>query len=491
MFVILRAIYRLTLHPLAKFPGPFWARITSIYGMSYDLTNDRGTNPKWIESANLGEGPIIRTHPHVLHVRDLDSYNQIFRAMTPFDKHRDQYQAKFTEGFFNIGSSKVVKPYKDVYQPYFSKSSITRMEPLIHETLNTFLGKLDSASKEDGKVVDLTFGFRCLTSDTIMRYCFADEGFQTLESKEFRSPLIVKLEQFFDTIMPIIYFPKTMTWLTNQLGKLSDATQDKVAPGLAATNYIMDECKKKITTILENGGSQSTFPTIFDSWADQSKRKTEWIPSIYQLTCDAFTMFAAGTDTTAHTLTIGTWYLMKNPTMLAKLRNELRTAIPNPDSNSLKPAWELEKLPYLNGIVKESIRLGYGVPGRLARKVPAGGAIFHDQRAPAGYAICSTAYSIHMNESYFANAPEFQPERWLGDDKLELDKKLVSFSRGTRSCLGMNMAYAEMYLTFAYLFSRFDLKPTRTVAEDIEGWKDCFLPRVRKHLEVTISPATD
>ncbi len=42
IFLLLRAIYRLTLHPLAKFPGPFWARITSIYGMSYDLTGDRG-----------------------------------------------------------------------------------------------------------------------------------------------------------------------------------------------------------------------------------------------------------------------------------------------------------------------------------------------------------------------------------------------------------------------------------------------------------------
>lgn len=42
VFLLLRAIYRLTLHPLAKFPGPLWARISSIYGMTYDLTADRG-----------------------------------------------------------------------------------------------------------------------------------------------------------------------------------------------------------------------------------------------------------------------------------------------------------------------------------------------------------------------------------------------------------------------------------------------------------------
>ena len=160
--------------------------------------------------------------------------------MTPFDKHPDFYMAKFTNGFFNVHSSKAVKPYKDVYQPYFSRASITKMEPIIHETLNIFLEKLGLASKEERKVVDLTLGFRCLTSDTIMRYCFADDGFQTLESKDFRSPMLTKMEQFFDTIMPLIYFPQSMTWVTNQLEKLSNATQDKVAPGLAATNYIMD-----------------------------------------------------------------------------------------------------------------------------------------------------------------------------------------------------------------------------------------------------------
>lgn len=446
--------------------------------------------------------------------------------MTPFDKHRDMYQAKFTEGFFNIGSSKAVKPYKDVYQPYFSKASITRMEPLIHETLNTFLGKLDSVSKEAGKVVDLTLGFRCLTSDTIMRYCFADEGFQTLESRDFRSPMLIKMEQFFETIMPIIYFPKSMKWVTNQLDRLSDATQDKMAPGLAATNYLMNVSrlphgliclsdvehraarrKSRLSSRMavlnppsppfsilgptiprrkRSGSLLYTSSHVMHSRRSPHLQSSSLSPPLTSQT----SMFTAGTDTTAHTLTIGTWYLMKNPTMLAKLRSELRTAIPDADSNELMSAWTLEQLPYLNGIVKESIRLGYGVPGRLPRKVPAGGATFCGQHVPAGFAICSTAYGIHTNEAYFTNAAEFRPERWLGDEKLELEKKLVSFSRGTRSCLGMNMAYAEMYLTFAYVFRRFDLKPSGTVAKDIEEWKDCFLPMVRKHLEVTITPAT-
>jgi len=37
LYFILRAIYRLTLHPLAKFPGPKLAALTSMYAASWDL----------------------------------------------------------------------------------------------------------------------------------------------------------------------------------------------------------------------------------------------------------------------------------------------------------------------------------------------------------------------------------------------------------------------------------------------------------------------
>jgi cytochrome P450 len=51
--------------------------------------------------------------------------------------------------------------------------------------------------------------------------------------------------------------------------------------------------------------------------------------------------------------------------------------------------------------------------------------------------ISHSAYSYHMSEQYFTDAKSFKPERWLTPDSGELEKRLVSFSKGSRSCLGV------------------------------------------------------
>ena len=350
-------------------------------------------------------GPIVRFHPNELHIRDIDAYHQIFRPGTPFDKHKDFYNTEATKGFFTIPNSRDVKPWKDVYQPYFSKAAIGRLEPLIHAQLKTFLLKLTEAAATD-RVVDLTFGFRSFASDIVMGYCFADKGFKAIEKPDFRSPTLVALEEFFKAIQLLIYvchlgphssrrgleglqltvwqFPYTMAWVSQQLEKLPQHLQMKLVPAVGATNWISEQCEGKLMKILRDGGSQSGMPTVFDSWADPSlQKKRDWQPTLRQLRADAFTFHAAGADTTAHVMTIGIWNVMVNPEIRSKLRDELVNAIPDPDGDIIS-ASKLENLPYLRAVVKESLRLGYGPPGRIPRTVPQAGAVLCGQQIPPG-----------------------------------------------------------------------------------------------------------
>jgi hypothetical protein len=89
-FLVLRAIYRLTLHPLARFPGPYIAGATSAYQAWFDLKPSTSfvkkfpaLHRKYGESTEgeklqilITAGPIIRITPNQLHVHDLNAYNE-------------------------------------------------------------------------------------------------------------------------------------------------------------------------------------------------------------------------------------------------------------------------------------------------------------------------------------------------------------------------------------------------------------------------------
>jgi cytochrome P450 len=69
-----------------------------------------------------------------------------------------------------------------------------------------------------------------------------------------------------------------------------------------------------------------------------------------------------------------------------------------------------------------------------------------------------STWVLHHREEAFPDPDVFDPTRWIGPpEKLrEQERCLVSFSRGTRGCIGQNLAMCEMYVTLAMLFRRFD-----------------------------------
>ncbi|KAJ9601988.1 hypothetical protein H2200_013547 [Cladophialophora chaetospira] len=484
-FLILRALYRVTLHPLAKFPGPKLAALSSAYQAWFDL---RPGKSYIFEFPGLHEkyGPIIRITPNMLHVFDIAAYNEIFKIGSRYDRHPATYNNEASNGFFNVLNAAKAKPWRDAYQPYFSKGAITRLEPLIHLRINKFLSVLESAASRDIPV-DLSMGFRALTSDLVTSYMFADNGFGLLEVKDFQSSMLIALEEFFNFAQWAMYWSNFIAWLTIHLQKLTKEQQEKFMPALAATNWISEECGIKVKRIMQNGGSGGSFSTVFDAWAKPSEKRS-WTPSMKQMTADAFTFHGAGTDTTAHTLTTTTWHLANNKECFKKLRKEVSEVITEPDSEQLVSTNLLENLPYLRAVVKEGLRMSVGVPGRLARVVPDGGATLCGRRIPGGTAITSVCYCYHFDPKYFPSPNTFDPERWLSAEAPQLEPRFVAFSKGPRSCIGINLAHAELYLNVAYLVRKFDIEAFETTAADME-WTDNFVVTTNGHLKVKVKKA--
>ncbi|KAJ2985737.1 hypothetical protein NUW58_g5372 [Xylaria curta] len=148
--------------------------------------------------------------------------------------------------------------------------------------------------------------------------------------------------------------------------------------------------------------------------------------------------------------------------------------------------WEMLTIPRVQtGFVKKSLRYMPLVPGRLPRRVPKGGLYLPSINAniPEDSMVGMSYMAIHFDESIFARPRDFSPERWIGEPGKKLTHWLLSFSKGRTDCIGKTLAYAEMHLILANLFSRYEVLPTPHVHEDMI-WVDRVIVHSKKNLRI-------
>ena len=136
---------------------------------------------------------------------------------------------------------------------------------------------------------------------------------------------------------------------------------------------------------------------MFDTALNPDATKGQVMPTVDELSGDTLLLMIAGTDTTSHTLTLATYNVLKDANILKKLQAELREAMPRKDM--VLTGAELEKLPYLRGVIKESLRISSGAPGRLPRIVPSAGAVFCGQRIAPGVSPCSSGSTTSRRQA--------------------------------------------------------------------------------------------
>lgn len=87
---------------------------------------------------------------------------------------------------------------------------------------------------------------------------------------------------------------------------------------------------------------------------------------------------------------------------------------------------------------------------------------------------------LSHDESIFPKSDVFDPERWLSSTSsttdVPLDHFMVSFGRGTRSCLGINLAWTELYLTLGMMFRRYRFELIEPDERDVRIGHDFFIP---------------
>ena len=220
-----------------------------------------------------------------------------------------------------------------------------------------------------------------------------------------------------------------------------------------------------------------SIPTIFYEMAHNDKVPPEE-KSLNRLTDEAVLFIVAGNETTGNALSVITFHVLNTPSILKTLKDELSIAIPNVNT---VPSWrDLENLPYISAVIKEGLRMSYGVVSRMPRVSPNAPLKYKDWIIPPNTPVSMNNMDMHDDPSVFVNPKLFDPDRWLQPGAAELMKQLAPFCRGTRACVGMNLAYAEMYITLATLFRRYEMELFETGPVDVEVAHEYHIPQVKK-----------
>jgi len=280
-----------------------------------------------------------------------------------------------------------------------------------------------------------------------------------------------------------------MNWILQTLQALPEWMAKAIVPGLGKVIEFQNNIKEQIRDI-QTGTNKQDKNTIFHHVLASDMPTSE--KSLDRLWQEGMVVVGAGTETTAWTLVVGLTYILMNDNIRQRLESELQGARANIGMLHLK---DLEQLPYLSACIKESLRLSYGVTSRLPRVAPLQPLEVpgtKDLRIPPGVHVSMNSVMIHRNPQLFPDPNVFHPERWLENPRLS--RYLVSFSKGARQCLGINLAYAELYMALGAIFDQFKttdeegprLKLFGATANDVAIAGDMFVPSVvsgNKHVK--------
>lgn len=171
-----------------------------------------------------------------------------------------------------------------------------------------------------------------------------------------------------------------------------------------------------------------------------------------ELTAEALTQLIAGSDTTSKYVAgficliydspscssscAITYHLAHNPSAQAKLQKELDAALGSED-DPVSSFEEVKKLPYLQAVLDETLRIhstsGIGLP----RLVPEAGVVVNGKTFPEGTVLSVPSYTIHRDKEVWGeDADLFRPERWFERDQALLQRAYNPFSFGPRYATG-------------------------------------------------------
>ena len=267
--------------------------------------------------------------------------------------------------------------------------------------------------------------------------------------------LHVLMDDFSQRRTRLFELPKFVPTAGRRRARLAVERLDRVVYGIIADRRASGEDHGDLLSLLLDAQD-----------ADDGSRMTN-----QQVRDEIMTLFLAGHETTAVSLS-WTWYLLaQHPDVEARLAAELRSVL----GGRLPTVADLPRLRYAEMVVTESMRLYppvYSLTRRVIEACEVGG-----HRIEPEMTLVMSQWVVHRDARWFTEPAAFQPDRWENDLAKRLPRyAYVLFGGGPRLCIGNAFALMEATLLLATIAQRFRFRLAPGAA-------------VKPMLSVTLRPA--
>ncbi len=223
--------------------------------------------------------------------------------------------------------------------------------------------------------------------------------------------------------------------------------------------------ERRRSSVESNGVLERMLSARYDNGAPMSDE---------EIRDELITILLAGHETTATALAWALYDLGSNPAELEKLRTELAPFGSDPDPEAI------QKLPFLNAVCKESMRLHTLLP-EVARELVSPLNLLGYNILPGNYVLVSSM-AIHHDADLYPEPDKFQPDRFITRSYTPFE--FLPFGGGHRRCLGAHLSDYEMRITLAEIITHWEFEPAaveREIRHDIAmGPKNGVLLRIKE-----------
>nr|CDP31274.1 Putative cytochrome P450 E-class, group I [Podospora anserina S mat+] len=444
VYHIVRAIYLLNFHPYAKYPGPKWAALSNTWYMYQWF---KGRYPWSIEAALKKYGDVVRIAPNEIVFFTVQAQNDILLSGTKgkpaFRKSSFYFKIGPHTGLAAESDPEKHRTIRKWMAPAFSPRALKEQDPVLHGVVDKAINKM--AQKGDTpEGMDLTIWSDWIACDLAGSLGYGYD-FGNIENEKdadllrwFNAVTVwVTMDQAFKRLGPFVH-PLVYLILPRSLVKL------------------LRKHKKIVANRVENAKDfkqRDYFTSFIQEGKSMPNTNMDWILA------QANHIFIGGLDPDTNLFWSAILFLAQHPDKFRKFAAEIRGKFKRYEDIEDE---ELTHLPWLSGVIDESLRLHTN--GSFGQPRVSPGATVDGHYVPKGCGVQTSIFAAFHSERYWHKPHDFCPERWLPATHSDYDPAFAKdvrecfrpFSAGTRSCIGQNMGYRQARILFAKMAWKLD-----------------------------------